>query len=275
MIPTLLIVATAMSARPDTARVTIPVAIERRFATMANLRVGDTVVLTSTASAHSVNGAIAAVYEPRADPATIMRQDLHVRLHLGDLATLLGQPDRVDRVSVALRPGVDVANAANVLSRTAFGYDVIPSATIASESSATFVVVSRFHRAIAIISVLASAIFLLCLMLLKVDARRRDVAMLRFTGISRRTIFVSLMVEAALIALVGSIVGVGLALVAGSIVNRFYQHAFNTSLIFSLIRPSTLLFATSLSIGLGIGAGALVALRLVRTAPAVLWNRAG
>ena len=45
---------------------------------------------------------------------------------------------------------------------------------------------SRFHRAIGVITIVASAIFLLCIMLLKVDERRRDVAALRLMGISNR-----------------------------------------------------------------------------------------
>jgi putative ABC transport system permease protein len=252
----------------------IPIAIEQRFAEAAHLRVGDTVQLSTTTAPTAVLARVAAIYAPRPDPATIMRRDLHVQLHLTDLIGLLGQPDRVDRIAIALRPGVDADSAATALNRTAFGYDVMSSRAIASQSSMTFVVVSRFHHAIAIISVLASTIFLLCLMLLKVEARRRDVAVLRFTGISRRTIFVALMLEAALIALAGSVAGVALALGAGVVVNHYYQHAYATSLVFSLITPATLLFAVALSTGLGLAAGALAAWRLVRTAPLTLWNRA-
>jgi putative ABC transport system permease protein len=253
----------------------LDVAVERRFAEAARINVGDTVQVSASADAPEFAARIVAIIEPTADPATIMRRDYRVRLHLADLATILGQPDRVDRVAVALEPGIDPDSAAERLNRAAFGYEVFPSSAIASQSSTTFLVVSRFHRAIAIISVLASAIFLLCLMVLKVEERRLDVAVLRFTGISRRTVFRSLLLEATVIAVVGALVGVLLAAVASATVNWYYQRTFSTSLIFSLLQWRTILFAVVLSIALGLGAGALAAWRMVRTAPLTLWRRAG
>jgi putative ABC transport system permease protein len=187
---------------------------------------------------------------------------------------LLGQPDRVDRIGVVLQPGTDPDSAVARLNRSAFGYDLFSSRTIAAQSSTTFVVISRFHRAIAIISVLASTVFLLCLMLLKVEERRRDVAVLRFTGISRRTIWLALVLEAAVVSLCGSVLGTVVALVASTAVNGYYQRAFDTALIFSEVTLGTLAFAVGLSVVLGLGAGALAALRLVRTAPVDLWSRA-
>ena len=250
------------------------IAIERRFAEAARLHVGDTVHLTSSAVTVSRPVRVSAIYEPVPDPSTIMRRDFHVRLHLADLAGLTGMPDRVDRIGIVLRPGTDPDGAAARLNRSAFGYVVSPSRAIASRSSMTFVVVSRFHCAIAVISVLASTVFLLCLMLLKVDERRRDVAMLRFTGISRRTVFMALLLEAALIALAGSLVGALIGAIASAAVNAFYQRAFDTALVFSQLTSSTVLFAIGLSIALGIVAGSLAAWRMVRIPPVQLWSRA-
>ena len=250
------------------------VAVERRLATAARLRVGDTVLLSTTAHAVGVPARIAAIYEPRPDPSTITRRDFHVRLHLPQLAALTGYPDRVDRIGVALRPGVEPDSAAARLNRTAFGYQLSPSRTIASQSSTTFVVVSRFHRAIAFISVLASTIFLLCLMLLKVEERRRDVAVLRFTGISRRTVFVALVLEAAVLAVAGSILGAAIGGIASAAVNAHYQRAFDSTLLFSELTTGTLLFALGLSVVLGLVAGSFAAWRMVRIPPVDLWSRA-
>lgn len=253
----------------------VEVAIERRFAVAAHLHVGDTVWVRTGPDAPERAARIAAVLEPAADPATIMRRDFRVRLHLADLANMLGQPDRVDRFAVSLSPGIDPDSAADRLNRIAFGYRAYPSQEIASQSSTTFTVVSRFHRAIAIISVLASAIFLLCLMILKVEERRMDVAVLRFTGISRRTVFKSLLLEAMVIAVAGAVVGTGLAAIASAMVNWYYQKTFSTALIFSLLEWRTILFAVALSIMLGLAAGSLAAWRLVRIHPLALWRRTG
>lgn len=263
----------SLAAQRD-ARVEIPgIAIEQRFAELARLRVGDTVRLTSAAEVQLL-ARVSAVYEPAPDPATIMRRDYHIRMHLADLAALIGATDRVDRIGIVTRPGVDAATAATVLNRTAFGYDVTPSREIASRSSNTFMVVSRFHRAIALISVLASTVFLLCLMLLKVEERRRDVALLRFTGISRRTVFLSLLLEAVLVAFTGSIIGAIIAAAGGAAVNAYYQHAFHSALIFSELKTGTVLSAVLLSVALGAVAGGAAAWRMVRTPPLILWSRA-
>ena len=216
---------------------------------------------------------MAAIYEPRPDPAEIAKRERHIRLHLPDLAALLGFPDRVDRFGLALRPGVSPDSAAILLNRSAFGYRVHVSASLASESSQTFLVVSRFHRAIAVISIVASAVFLLCIMLLKVEERRLDAAVMRFIGVRRRTIFGALLLEAALVAVVGSVVGTALSYLASAVTNAYYQRFFDTGLIFSAITQDIVLFSIALSLTLGVLAGMLAAWRLVRTPPLVLWGR--
>jgi putative ABC transport system permease protein len=171
-------------------------------------------------------------------------------------------------------PGARTDSAVAALGRNAFGYEPYDSRAIASESSQTCLVVSRFHRAIAVITIVASAVFLLCIMLLKVEERRLDAAVMRFVGVRRRTIFGALLLEAAVLAVAGSILGIGLALVAGAITNAYYQHFFDTALVFSVITPRIVGLGVGLSLVLGLAAGAVAAARLVRTRPMVLWGRA-
>jgi putative ABC transport system permease protein len=189
------------------------------------------------------------------------------------LAALLGAPDQVDRFGVGLVPGASVEGAVAALERNAFGYQAFASDSIAAESSQTFLVVSRFHRAIAVITIVASAVFLLCIMLLKVEERRMDAAVMRFVGVRRRTIFGALLLEATLVAVAGSIVGTVLAFLAGAATNAYYQRFFDTALTFSLITPGIVLFSVALSLVLGLAAGAAAAWRLVHTRPMVLWGR--
>jgi putative ABC transport system permease protein len=249
------------------------VAVERQLARELDLSVGDTVRLGPATDSLSLQVTIEAVYEPRPDPAEIAKGERHLRMHLPDLATLLGVPDRVDRLSIGLRPGISADSAARALDRSAYGYQAYSSRAIASESSQTFTVVSRFHRAIAVITIVASAVFLLCIMLLKVEERRLDAAVMRFVGVRRRTVFGALLLEAMLIAMLGSLVGTGLAYLAGAATNAYYRRFFDTVLTFSLITPRIVVFSAALSVLLGIGAGAIAAWRLVRTRPLVLWGR--
>jgi putative ABC transport system permease protein len=261
-------------AAPPAQGQTVPVALERRLAERLNLGVGDTLNLGTRPDSMTRTGVVTAIYEPAADPASITHRDLSLRLHLPDLAELLGGRDRVDRLGVMLLPGRDPDSAAARFNQLAFGFRAHSSSAIASGSSQTFRVVSRFHRAIAVISIVASAVFLLCIMLLKVEERRRDAAVMRLIGIRRRTIFGALVLEAMAVALIGSIAGVLLALAAGAVTNLYYRRLFDTALIFSRVTPDIILFSVALSLLLGIAAGILAAYRLVRTPPLVLWGRA-
>lgn len=269
-----LIVAALCAAAAPAGAQAVDIAVQRSTADLLGLVPGDTVRLSTAPDSLGRLAVVTAVYEPRPDPAEISRQALGIRLHLPDLASILGTPDRVDRFGVGLRPGVTADSAAAALNAGAFGFRAYSSAAIASESSQTFLVVSRFHRAIAVITIVASAVFLLCIMLLKVEERRMDAAVMRFVGVRRRTIFGALVLEAALVAVLGSVVGTGIAFGAGALTNAYYRRFFSTELIFSLITPRIVLFGVVLSLLLGLAAGAVAAWRLVRTRPMVLWGRA-
>lgn len=249
------------------------VAVERRLADELALRVGDTIRLDTSPDSMRRLATVAAIYEPRPDPAQITKAERHVRMHLPDLAAILDASDRVDRFGIGTVPGIPVDSAVSALERNAFGYQAYRSSAIAAESSQTFLVVSRFHRAIAVITIVASAVFLLCIMLLKVEERRMDAAVMRFVGVRRRTIFGALLLEAALIAVAGSVLGTAIAFVAGAATNAYYRRFFDTALVFSLITPGIVLFSVALSLALGLAAGAAAAWRLVHTRPMVLWGR--
>jgi hypothetical protein len=126
----------AAAALPAPARAQLPnVAVERRLAQELSLRVGDTIRLGTAPDSMRLVATVAAVYEPRPDPAEIARVERHLRMHLPDLAALLGAPDRVDRFGVGLVPGTPVDSAVAALERNAFGFRVYSSAAIAAESS--------------------------------------------------------------------------------------------------------------------------------------------
>ncbi|HEV7990926.1 MAG TPA: FtsX-like permease family protein [Gemmatimonadaceae bacterium] len=249
------------------------IAIDSRLAADAALRVGDRVVIAAAPGEPGDTVVVAGVVQRRADPAEIARGEYRIRLHLGQLQALLGYGDRVDRFAVGTRSPAATTDAVARINATAFGFRAHRSADVAVETSKTFAVVSRFHRAIGVITIVASAIFLLCIMLLKVDERRRDVAALRLMGISAPTIVRSVVLEASAIAVLGSLVGVGVGLTASWIVNRHYQGVYRTPLRFSLVTGDIVLLAVALSLVLGIAAGWVAAMRLVRTPPLALFGR--
>jgi ABC-type lipoprotein release transport system permease subunit len=250
------------------------IAIDERMATDLGLAIGDTVRLGAKPGVPGERVVVAAFFERRADPAEVARREYRVRLHLDQLQSLLDLDDRVDRFAIGTRgKGPATDSAVDRINHVAFGFRAHRSRDVAVGSSRTFRVVERFHRAIGIITVVASAVFLLCLLLLSVEERRRDIAALRLMGISRATVVRAIVFEAALVALLGSALGALIGWVASALVNSHYQVVYRTPLTFALLTPGIFAFATTLSLTLGVGAGALAAWRLVRTPPLALMGR--
>ena len=250
------------------------IAIDERLATDAGLHLGDLVVLASEPGRSGGDTVrVSAIVRRRADPSEVARSEYRIRMHLGQLQELIGYGDRVDRYAIATTGGVAADSALRHINALAFGFHAYPSREIAVETSKTFVVVSRFHRAIGIITIVASATFLLCIMLLKVDERRRDVAAMRLMGISRATVVRTVMLESSFVALLGSLFGVGLGFAVSAFVNAHYQAVYRTPLRFAIVTPGTVTYSVLLSLVLGVGAGALAARRLSRTPPLTLFGR--
>jgi putative ABC transport system permease protein len=249
------------------------IAVDERLAQDAGLAVGDRVVIAASPDAPGDTVIIGALTRRGADPSEIARAEPRIRVHLGHLQDLLAYQDRVDRFAVATPSDRATAEAIAGINASAFGFRAHRSADIAVETSETFRVVTRFHRAIGLITIVASAIFLLCILLLKVEERRRDVAALRLMGISRWTVLRMIVAEAAVVALAGSALGVLIGVGVSAAVNAYYQAVYRTPLRFSIVTADIVLLAAALSLVLGVLAGAAAAQRLVRTAPLVLLGR--
>lgn len=249
------------------------IAIDARMAEDLGLDVGSVVRLSGQPGVSGDSVRVDAVFQRKADPAEVARREYRIRTHLGQLQDMLGIDDRVDRFAVGVRRGVSPDSALARINHVAFGFRAHKSTDVAVQSSRTFRVVERFHTAIGLITVVASAVFLLCLLLLSVEERRRDIAALRLMGISRGTVVRAIVIEAALVSVIGSVIGAGIGWLASLLVNSHFQQVYRTPLLFSLLTPKIFAFATLTSLVLGIGAGAVAAWRLVRTPPLTLLGR--
>ncbi len=249
------------------------IAIDERFATDFGLRLGDEFTVSAQPGDAGDRVRVEAITRRTADPSELARSEYRVRLHLSHLQGLLGYGDRVDRFAVAAPDTAAAERALTQINESAFGFRAYRSREIAVETSSTFAVVSRFHDAIGVITIVASAIFLLCIMLLRVEERRRDVGAMRLIGVSRASVVRAVVFEASLIALFGAAIGVGVGWVAATLVNAHYQAVYRTPLVFAFVTPGIVTLAVSLSVVLGIGAGFLAAWRLARTPPLALMGR--
>ena len=113
-------------------------------------------------------------------------------MHLPDLVAMKADPadpgsfETVSTINVALKdPAGAPAFATSVAARVP-GAVARPTSAPDNRTS-TFVVLERFHLAIAIVTVIGSAVFLLALMVMLVDERRGTVGILRLIGLTRRT----------------------------------------------------------------------------------------
>jgi len=240
----------------------LEILVERPFAARASLAPGDRVLLGARPDDEPCEAVVAGVFEPRADPASLTRERPRVLLQLPQLARLAGRGDVADRFSIRLAPDADAAAVARRLGAPMPGAQVLPAREVADRASTTFEVVRRFHRAIGIITITAGGVFLACIMTLKVQERRTQVAALRLIGVSGRTLLAWLMAEAALVSALGGVAGIGLGHLAASAINAWYRRVYDTTLAFALVTRETVLIGLALAVVLGLAAGLVAALRL-------------
>jgi putative ABC transport system permease protein len=226
---------------------------------------GDTLEIAADAGMHAAQRfRVAGIDRPPADPFEIGSRRLNVTMHLPDLATLLDADDQVDRFVLRVRDPAAREQVAADLDRTAYGLRAYTSAGLADRTSSTFSVVSQFHVAIGVVSLLAGLVFLAAIMVLKIEEMRRELGVLRLLGISRRTVVRSVLAIVALVAGLGSLLGVGLAFAAIAVINPLARARYDTDLVFARATPSVLALTVGLAVMMGIIAGGAVAWRLAR-----------
>ena len=256
-----------------------PILVSRQLLASEHLAIGDVVALSSDPKgAHAKPFRIVGVYEPVPDPARLGAAALEARLHLPDLMELTADPadpvasESVRSINVKLAEASDAAAFARELAARAPGI-LVRDLAAPDDADVTFVVLDRFHLAISLVTVIASSIFLLALMVMLVDERRDTVAILRLIGLRRRRIFIQVLAEGLVIALVGALFGVGLAIALEGGFNRFFQWRYDTALVFVRVTPAIAARAVSVAVPLGIAASVAASWSLLRRGAMALARR--
>jgi putative ABC transport system permease protein len=244
-----------------------PVFLSERAAQRLGVGLGDLVELAVRPTGPWQPARVAQVYRPVRYPTDIGRSAVEIRLHLPDLQALTGRGDEVDSIVVRLRTPSHGPVVAERLNASELGVRAYTSADLATRNSSTFEVITRFHRAIGIVTILASSVFLLVIMTLKGEEMRKQVGVMRLIGISPRTVAGAMLAIATGVSLLGTGVGIAIGAALSLAINAYYRHFFDTDLVFSQITPGLLGFTTTFSVALGIAAGAITAWRLLRPAP--------
>jgi putative ABC transport system permease protein len=252
------------------------VLVSRQLAARAHLALGDTVTLAADpAGTRAVRFRVAGVYEPTPDPLRFNVERLEVRLHLDDLAGIAADPadpssaDTLSAVNVRLADQSGTGFSRALSARAPFVVATRPGGS----ESATFVVIDRFHSAIALVTVIGSTAFLLALMVIRAEERKETVGVLRLIGISRTTILTEVVVEGLVVAVAGAIFGVAFAALAQRGVNQFFQARYDTTLVFMRITPAIALRSILVALPVGVVAGTVASWLLLRRGTTALVRR--
>ena len=246
------------------------VLISRQLAETEHLRIGDMVRLSPTADGAVVQQfRVAGIYEPTPDPARLGAVIREVQFHLPDLLKLTRQAgtpagsEYVQRINVALVNPDEATQFSREVQARMPGVQAQP-ASGAAESTGPFIVLRRFHLAIAIVTIVASTVFLLALTIMLVDERRAAVGVLRLIGLPSHRIIFQLFLEGVLIATVGSLFGLLLSLASEGLINRFFQWRYDTALVFVHVTPQVAATCVAIAVPLGVSATVVASWALLR-----------
>jgi putative ABC transport system permease protein len=240
-----------------------PILVSRQLAEEQHLAVGDLVQLSPNGKgAGALPFRVAGIYEPTPDPMRLGAVPREVRLHLPDLLDLT-KSEHVEAVNVRLVDPADAERFSQDLNGRLPGVLARPAAAAAG-SAGPFVVIERFHLAIAIVTIIAATVFLLALTIMLVDERRETVGVLRLIGLPTHRILVQIFLEGALIATVGGLFGLVLARGSEGLINHFFQWRYNTALIFVKVTPDVAALCLAIAVPLGAVATVVASWALLR-----------
>jgi putative ABC transport system permease protein len=247
--------------------------LSRQLAEAERLRVNDTVTLASKPDGSSPRQfRVAGIYEPVADPMRLAAKRFEARLHLPDLLAMTADPsdplsmESVTAINVTLKNAADADAFAGDLTEKIPIPELTARPARGGEGTASvFVVLDRFHFAIAMVTVIASTVFLLALMVMLVEERRESVGILRLIGLRKSRILLQVFAEGLLIAAAGAVFGILFAVVIQGAVNVFFQWRYDTALVFVRITPQIALRCVLLAVPLGVVASLVSSWTLLRS----------
>lgn len=246
-----------------TLRAQEPILVSRQLAESERLTVGTVVRLSANVDGTDAREfRVAGIYEPTPDPARLGQIPREVRLHLPDLLDLTRTPtvaagtEHVASINVALIDPADAEPFARDVNARLPGISARP-AREAAGAAGPFLVLERFHLAIAVVTIAAATVFLLALTVMLVDERRQVVGILRLIGLPVRRIMTQVLLEGLLVASGGALFGLALAVLSEGLINAFFQWRYDTALVFVRVTPDVA--AVSVAIAVPMGVAAIVA----------------
>jgi putative ABC transport system permease protein len=209
---------------------------------------------------------------PHSDLSRAFGDDIGV-MDIANAQELLGKVGRLDRIDLHTAPQDEAKVMKAIQGRLPTGVTVGPPSTRMRQAEQ---MVSAFQlnlTALSLISALVGVFIIYNALLIAVLRRRKEIATLRSLGVTRRGITALFLVEAALLGVIGSSLG----LVLGTWLARFTLRAVSgtISTLYLQVRarelvitPETLLLGLGLGVGAALIAGCAPALEAAATPPA-------
>ncbi|MEI7859651.1 MAG: FtsX-like permease family protein [Acidimicrobiales bacterium] len=245
------------------------VAMDRGTATKYHFAVGDRVkiLLIGPPETFTISGIVRFGTADNLAGATLAAFALPAAQHA------FGMDGKLDAVDVVASPGADKAAVRHDIARVLpSGTEVVTGQTVADEqSSAINQALGFFSTALlvfAFIALFVGGFTIFNTFSIIVGQRTRELALLRIVGASRRQVFRSVLLEATLVGLVASLIGLGLGVVAAIGLEALLQ-AFGITLPTGplVFQGRTVIAALVVGVGVTVVSAISPARRAVRIPP--------
>ncbi|MHB9076805.1 MAG: ABC transporter permease [Pirellulaceae bacterium] len=175
---------------------------------------------------------------------------------------------KLDRIQVVLTEGADLlAVQSQLIQLLPTGVQVQPPTTRSSLAEETMLALENGLRLATAFSLLAALFIIMNTFLMNVGQRRRQLAVMRAIGATRRQISGLLAREAMLLALFGTSLGIVVGLAGATLLNRTLGGLFQTALPSIELRPLPLAIAIAFGLGVSLLGAVVPARRAARVTP--------
>ncbi|HEX6498176.1 MAG TPA: FtsX-like permease family protein [Micromonosporaceae bacterium] len=199
---------------------------------------------------------------------------------------MLGEPDVYSEIDVTAAPGVrDTVLRDRLAAALGSGYDVKTGAQLAAQQSQNFRDNLKFFNYVLLgfagVALFVGVFLIFNTFSIIVAQRTRELALLRALGASRRQMIGSVLVEAIVIGLIASVLGLAAGVGVGALLAYVFGHTGGANLHLAGIGVPAAAVISAFAVGVGITliAAFLPALRASRVAPvaamreAATWDR--
>ncbi len=234
--------------------------ISKHIATDFNLSLGDEISLTH--ENRSVDFSIVGVFELEVNEDSPFRL-YFVNMHLSELQYLASEPedtneeiDAGDGLSLYLkeevRTGSSKIDAFVSELEEEYPYFTVTTKKDQNEAIEDSVTLSKaYYGALGSVAVSIGMLFVICIVIMNIAERTKEIGILRALGISRRSIFQMFFLESFLMVFMGSVLGVLMGVMGSHYLGEYIAGSFGIERDITLVTPWLIIFSMGITTALG------------------------